>query len=242
MRLKGPNAPAIGGVVVDNGNSTVDVWCYQGPSAIGNPIIIPAGWARGFSLNGSESVYFVFRGVPSASGQTFISVTEENIIAFSSQEATVTIAGTVPVDITAAVPIQVQNSAVPLIVNLNNPPTSPFPVNAVPFSTPGGTVDFLNASVFTFAIATALGQRAWITDLGITGLDDDSFGYEWTLYEPGGGTGTSICMKGDFNRGFTVPWVTPAATAIGGFRMELTISGSTIGTPTAFLYAIGYVL
>lgn len=238
-------------VIIDCTQSPVGMVFYQGNSPNGQAITVAAGAYRCIPLSPTANLYLAFPTIPLTAGSIFVAWSDQeqqgygsNVTAITNLPNPLPVSGTVAVSSIPAITgtVAVTNSAIPLQVELENPPTSPFPIGATPFSTPGGVVDFTTGSVFSIAVATSLGQQCYLSDLGLTGLDDDSFGWEWTLYEPGGGVGTSICGKGDYNRGFTIPWVSPAAAAIGTFRMQVTITGTTIGTPTAFIYAIGYVL
>lgn len=75
----------IRGIVVDNGNSSVQVNVYQAAGAIGQPNVILPGWSRGFSVATRSSCWVTFTGAATQSGNVHIEVSDESQTAFSTQ-------------------------------------------------------------------------------------------------------------------------------------------------------------
>ncbi len=90
----------IRGVIIDNANSPLPVYVWQGRSPnIGTPMVVLPAWSRGFSLSGTSGIYVLITGTvtPTTTGTVQIGVSDEPVTAFASDARTQTNAPVPPI-------------------------------------------------------------------------------------------------------------------------------------------------
>lgn len=234
------------GVVVDNGNSTTDVWVYSGASPNGLPYIVKAGWCRGFSLAaGNSQIYVTFPNTPTAAGQINITASSEPETAFSTQVASVTVSG--PVAVTQGGAFNVgQSGAWSMGVN-NFPatqlvnPTSEYPNGAIPWAANLAAVA-LSGTITLFSSNQGTGVKLYLGHLRINGLNYQATSWALSL---GGVFNVFTALPtglGDVNETYQPP-IAVATWGSAGVGSLLLSSGDTIiGTILLWGFAMGYML
>ena len=237
------------GVVVDNGNSTTDVYIYSGASPNGIPYIVKAGWCRGFSLSaGNSQIYIQFPNVPTAAGQINVTASSEPQTAFSTQVASVTVSGPVTVNGTVGVNNFPATQVVSGSVNVGNfpatqlvNPISEYPNGSTAWASQLSAVA-LAASITVFSSNQPAGTHLYLGHIRINGLNYQS--NSWSL-STGGVFNVFTALPaglGDVNETYQppIPVATWTSTGVGSLLLG---SGDTlIGTILIWGFAMGYYL
>lgn len=240
------------GVVVDNANSTLQVWVYSGSSPSGTPFIVLPGWSRGFAIDGVDSCYILFVGAPSATGSVYIAVSSEPQSAFSTQVIT-SITGPVPVLQSGAWTVGATKSGtwnIDSIVNtvgvsgsVLNTKVNDYPNNSNPWATKLARTSFVTGQSL-FSHSLTIGQIVYLSFVRINGFDDQAIGWNFSL----GGVLTPVGLQaspaglGDADDVYATPLQIAQAQSTGVGSVSLTSSDTLIGTVNIWLYVGGYYL
>lgn len=234
------------GVVVDNGNSTTDVYVYSGASPNGIPYIVKAGWCRGFSLaQGNAQIYVTFPNTPTAAGQINITASSEPQTAFSTQVASVTVSGPVAVTQSGAWSVGqsgawnmgVTNFPATQLVN----PTSEYPNGAVPWAAQLNAVN-LTGSITVFSSNQNVGTKLYLGHIRVNGLNYQSTSWGLSL---GGVFNLFTALPaglGDVNETYQPPIALATWTSSGVGSLLMSSPDTIIGTILIWGFAMGYML
>lgn len=224
----------VAGVMVDNGNSTTDVYVYEGNAPNGIPYIVKAGWCRAFPLGAlRNSVYITFPNVPSVAGQIQIVVSSESLVAFSSQVANVTVTNPVTVNGTVGVNNFPATQSVQAI--------SDYPVGAIPWATQILAVA-INSAITVFSGTQPLGTKLYLGHIRFNGLNYQATSWALAI---GGVFNVFTALPGgigDVNETYTPPIAVAQWTSAGVGSILLQTGDTLIGTVLVWGFATGYTL